>query len=648
MTNSPHSLTQPAKHNSVGIVGSRPGLTEDTEWYRTAVFYEVLLRAFGDSEGTGTGDFRGLINHLDYLQWLGVDCLWIPPFYPSPMRDGGYDISNFTAIKSEYGTLDDFAELVDEAHDRGIRIIIDMVMNHTSDQHPWFQSSRSNPDGPFGDFYVWRDTDEEYADARIIFIDTEASNWTFDPVRRQYFWHRFFSHQPDLNYENPKVQEAIFDVVRFWSRLGVDGFRLDAIPYLFEEEGTNCENLPRTHEFIASLRAMIDDEFPGRVLLAEANQWPEDVVEYYGTEEEPECHMCFHFPVMPRIYYALRDQRATAIRDILKATPEIPAGGQWGTFLRNHDELTLEMVSTEERAKMYGWYAEDPRMRANVGIRRRLAPLLGNSRAEIELANALLLSLPGSPCMYYGDELGMGDNIWLADRDSVRTPMQWTPDRNGGFSTADPGKLYLPLIQSLVYHYQAINVESQLAQPASLLHWTRGILEVRSKYPVMGNGKFELRDVNNEAVLAFTRVNDDQVMLCAMNLANTPRAAKIQIPEYAGWDASDVFGGAGFPPISDDGTYQMTLGSRDFFWLLLTPKGSNEPAPIEGAEAPPAEEVPSVEDLLPLDVPLAVDEGLAVGEDAAAGENPVAGEKLVVDEPMIAPEATDSEGGANR
>ncbi|MDP9832944.1 maltose alpha-D-glucosyltransferase [Trueperella abortisuis] len=562
-----------------------PGLSEDPDWFKTAVFYEVLLRAFGDSTGTGSGDLRGLINHLGYLQWLGVDCLWIPPFYPSPMRDGGYDVSNFTAIAPEYGTIEEFGELIEEAHRRGIRIITDLVVNHTSDQHPWFQSSRSNPEGPFGDFYVWRDDDTGYPDARIIFIDTEASNWTFDPVRRQYFWHRFFSHQPDLNYDNREVREAIKDVVRFWARLGVDGFRLDAVPYLFEEEGTNGENLPRTHAYLAELRAMLDAEFPGKIMLAEANQWPEDVVAYFGDELTPECHMCFHFPVMPRIFYALRDQRATAIRDILASSPAIPAGTQWGTFLRNHDELTLEMVSTEERAKMYGWYAEDPRMRANVGIRRRLAPLLGNSRAEIELANALLLSLPGSPCLYYGDEIGMGDNIWLPDRDSVRTPMQWTPDRNAGFSTADPGKLYLPTIQSLVYHYQAINVEAQLAQPASLLHWMRGALQVRRRYPVLGNGDFTLRESGNEAVLSFTRANAEQAMLCVMNMANTARAAVVEVPQYAGWNVRDVFGGAGFPAIGADGRYPMTLGSRDFFWLELTPPGAGDPAPMEGESA---------------------------------------------------------------
>jgi maltose alpha-D-glucosyltransferase / alpha-amylase len=583
----PPEGTLPAPAHPVRHLGAeRPGLTPDPDWYRTAVFYEVLLRAFHDSEGSGSGDLRGLIDRLDYIQWLGVDCLWLPPFYPSPLRDGGYDVSDYTSVDGQYGTIEDFTELMDEAHARGMRVIVDLVMNHTSDQHPWFQSSRSNPDGPYGDFYVWSDTTERYQDARIIFVDTETSNWTFDPVRRQYFWHRFFSHQPDLNFENPAVKEAMFDIVRFWCRLGVDGFRLDAVPYLFEEEGTNCENLPRTHEFLADLRAMVDAEFPGTVMLAEANQWPEDVVQYYGTEERPECHMCFHFPVMPRLYYALREQRASAIRDILADTPPIPAGAQWGTFLRNHDELTLEMVSTEERAAMYGWYAEDPRMRANVGIRRRLAPLLGNSRAEIELAHALLLSLPGSPTLYYGDEIGMGDNIWLPDRDAVRTPMQWTPDRNAGFSTADPGKLYLPVVQSLVNHYAAVNVEAQLAQPTSLLHWVRGILEVRRRHPVFGTGDFVPLHVDNDAVLAFTRSDEHETMLCVMNLANTPRAATVRVPGHAGASLTDVFGGARFPSVGTDGSISVTLGSRDFFWLLVSrPDDREAVAPLAGMPA---------------------------------------------------------------
>ena len=542
---------------------------DDPEWYRTAVFYEVMLRTFADSAGSGSGDLPGLVQRLDYLQWLGVDCLWLPPFYPSPLRDGGYDVSDYTAVAPQYGTLDDFRTLVTECHRRGMRIVGDLVMNHTSDQHPWFHASRSDPDGPYGDFYVWSDDNTRYQDARIIFVDTETSNWTFDPVRRQYFWHRFFSHQPDLNFENSRVVEAMLDVARFWLHLGVDGFRLDAVPYLFEAEGTNCENLPETHEFLRKVRRMIDEEFPGRIMLAEANQWPEDVVHYFGTDDEPECHMCFHFPVMPRIYYALRDQRATQIVEILADTPEIPSSGQWSTFLRNHDELTLEMVSTEERASMYGWYAPDSRMRANVGIRRRLAPLLDNSRKEIELAHALLLSLPGSPCLYYGDEIGMGDNIWLSDRDAVRTPMQWTPDRNAGFSTADPGKLYLPLVQSLVYHYGNINVESQLAQPTSLLHWVHGMLAVRRRHRALGSGTFEVVPCDNEAVLAFLRRTHDETILVVANLAATARAATITLDGYVGWTARDAFGGAHFLDVRDDGTMTFTLGSREFYWLEL-------------------------------------------------------------------------------
>jgi maltose alpha-D-glucosyltransferase/alpha-amylase len=562
-----------------GLNLSQPGLKHDPDWYKTAVFYEVLVRAFADSKGSGSGDFTGLIGKLDYLQWLGVDCLWLPPFYASPLRDGGYDISDYTAVLPEFGTLPEFTELVTQAHARGIRIITDFVMNHTSDQHPWFQASRSDPEGPYGDFYVWSDDDTKYAEARIIFVDTEVSNWTFDPVRRQFFWHRFFSHQPDLNFENPAVQEAMFDVVRFWMDLGIDGFRLDAVPYLFEEEGHNGENHPKTHEFLATLRAMVDAEYPGRILLAEANQMPHEVVDYFGTPQAPECQMCFHFPVMPRLYYSLRAEKAAPIIDVLNDTPAIPPGVQWGTFLRNHDELTLEMVTAEERTAMYGWYAPDPRMKANIGIRRRLSPLLDNSRAEIELINALLLSLPGSPCLYYGDEIGMGDNIWLNDRDAVRTPMQWTPDRNAGFSSADPGKLYLPVIQSLVYHHNNVNVEAQMASSSSLLHWMRAMLRVRSTHPVFGLGDFALRDVDNEAVLAFTRTleadpskgrEEAQHVLCLHNLSSRPQAGTVRLPErYAGAKVRDLFGGSGFPKVGPDAAYTVMLGSRDFFWLGL-------------------------------------------------------------------------------
>ena len=569
-----------------GIDLGGPGLTNDPNWYRKAVFYEVLVRAFADSKGSGSGDFTGLIGKLDYLQWLGVDCLWLPPFYASPLRDGGYDISDYCAVLPEFGTLPEFTELVSQAHQRGIRIVTDLVINHTSDQHPWFQASRSDPEGPYGDFYVWSDEDTAYADARIIFVDTETSNWTFDSVRRQYYWHRFFGHQPDLNFDNPGVIDAILDVVRFWMDLGIDGFRLDAIPYLYEREGTNCENLPETHEFLVKLRRLVDQEYPGRIMLAEANQWPKDVVGYFGSAEEPECHMCFHFPVMPRLYYALREEKATPVVEIMAETPAIPRGGQWGTFLRNHDELTLEMVTTEERAAMYGWFAPDPRMRANIGIRRRLSSLLDNSRAEIELIHALLLSLPGSPCLYYGDEIGMGDNIWLDDRDAVRTPMQWTPDRNAGFSTADPGKLYLPVVQSLVYHYSNTNVEAHLASSSSLLHWVRSMLQIRRQHSVFGMGDYLAVPTDNDAVLAFIRQlaptdrdGDDSgatTVLCVNNLARTPQSARLTVPDFvAGRATRDLFGGATFPDVPETGPLGLTMGSRDFYWLEV---GAGEPA----------------------------------------------------------------------
>jgi maltose alpha-D-glucosyltransferase/alpha-amylase len=575
-----------------GLDLTSPGLKNDPNWYRKAVYYEVLVRAFADSTGSGSGDFNGLIGKLDYLQWLGVDCLWLPPFYASPLRDGGYDISDYCAVLPEFGTLPEFSQLISAAHARGLRIITDLAINHTSDAHPWFQASRSDPSGPYGDFYVWSDDCEKYSEARIIFVDTETSNWTFDPVRRQYYWHRFFSHQPDLNFENPAVQEAILDVIRFWMDLGIDGIRLDAVPYLFEAEGTNCENLPATHDYLRRIRRMVDDDYPGRILLAEANQWPKDVVAYFGTESEPECHMAFHFPVMPRIFYALREGRAAPIVDIMRDTPDIPVGAQWGTFLRNHDELTLEMVTTEERAAMYGWYAPDARMRANIGIRRRLASLLDGSRAELELINALLLSLPGSPYLYYGDEIGMGDNIWLPDRDAVRTPMQWTPDRNAGFSSADPGKLYLPANQSLVYHYHSVNVEAQLATSSSVLHWMRAMLAVRRQHPSFGLGSFIPLDVDNPHVLAFLRVLEEndaageqsETMLCVNNLSDAPQATRIQLPNHAGAAVADVFGGTGFEAVGTDGVLPVTIGSRDFFWLRLE-QLSPSPAPAGGVSS---------------------------------------------------------------
>src|ERR1700712_4242528 len=437
----PEQTTEPPAEPSSDDFRSARTIPVEEGWYKRAVFYEVLVRAFADSDRDGFGDLRGLTDKLDYLAWLGVDCLWLPPFYHPPLRDGGYDIRDYRKVLPEFGTVVDFVEFLDQAHARGIRVITDLVMNHTSDQHQWFQESRRDPDGPYGDFYVWSDDNTRWSEARIIFVDTEASNWTYDSLRGQFYWHRFFSHQPDLNFDNPAVCEAMIDALRFWLDLGIDGFRLDAVPYLFERDGTNGENLPETHAFLRRVRKVVDDEYPGRVLLAEANQWPADVVEYFGEAEVggDECHMAFHFPVMPRIFMAVRRESRFPISEILAQTPEIPENAQWGIFLRNHDELTLEMVTDDERDYMYAEYAKDPRMKANIGIRRRLAPLLDNDRNQLELFTSLLLSLPGSPVIYYGDEIGMGDNIWLGDRDGVRSPMQWTPDRNAGFSRSDPG-----------------------------------------------------------------------------------------------------------------------------------------------------------------------------------------------------------------
>lgn len=553
-----------------------PGLTLDPQWYRRSVFYQVMVRSFVDSNGDGTGDLQGLISRLDYLQWLGVDALWLPPFFVSPLRDGGYDVGDYRAILPEFGTIDEFQELVTKAHERNMRVIIDLPLNHTSDTHEWFQASREDPEGPYGDFYVWSDSDEKFPNVRIIFTDYEDSNWAFDSVRRQFYFHRFFSHQPDLNYDNPAVHEAIFDVVRFWLDMGVDGFRLDAIPYLYESDEGNGEGEPPTHDFIKKLRAMVDESYPGRVMIAEANQWPREVAAFFGTEEEPECHMAFDFPVMPRIFYALRSQQADELVKVLSETTDVPEGAGWGVFLRNHDELTLEMVSEEYRQAMYGWYAYDPRMRVNVGIRRRLAPLLDNSRAELELAHALLFSLPGSPFLYYGDEIGMGDNIWLPDRDASRTPMQWTPDRNAGFSSADPGKLYLPVVQSLVYNYALANVESQLAQSRSLLHWVRNVIHVRKAHPVFGLGSITVLETDNPAVLAFVRSfsgesqrfgDSPENVLCVFSFAHNPVSVTIAAEEHGGAALFDLFGGAEFPSITENGTVTLTLATQSFYWL---------------------------------------------------------------------------------
>jgi len=544
---------------------------DDPGWYQRAIFYEVLVQGFRDSNGDGIGDLRGITEKLDYLEWLGVDCLWLLPFYESPMRDGGYDISDFFSVLPSYGTVGDAAELIEQAHRRNIRVIADMVMNHTSDQHPWFQESRSSRTNPRHDWYVWNDEPERWPEARVIFVDTEPSNWTWDHGRDQYYWHRFFHHQPDLNYQNPAVADAMIDVVRYWLDLGLDGFRLDAVPYLFERDGTNGENLPETHEYLKRVRKLVDQEFPGRVLLAEANQWPTEVVDYFGAGDE--CHMCFHFPLMPRMFMAARQETARPIKEILAQTPEIPDGAQWGIFLRNHDELTLEMVTDEERDYMYSEYAKDPRMKRNVGIARRLAPLIDNDRRVAELFHGMLFSLPGSPVMYYGDEIGMGDNIYLGDRDGVRTPMQWTPDRNGGFSTADFAQLYLPCLMDPVYGYSATNVESQLRNPGSFLHWVQRMVQARKEHPVFGTGAFEQLDVANEAVFAFLRWEhrDDgktDTVLCVNNLSKVAQPAEIDMRAHNGKRPIELFGRVAFPRIGEL-PYFVTVPPYGFYWFSL-------------------------------------------------------------------------------
>lgn len=512
-------------------------------WYQSAVFYEILVQSALDSNGDGHGDLRGLASKLDYFAWLGVDCLWLPPFFDSPRRDGGYDIRDYYQVSPDFGTVEDFAELVKAAHDRGIKVIADLVLNHTSDTHDWFQQSRRDHSGPYGDFYVWSDSNTAYPDVRVIFSDTESSNWTFDPVRGQYFWHRFYAHQPDLNYDSPAVRQAMLEVVRYWLGLGIDGFRLDAVTYLYEREGTDCANLPETHAYLKQIRSIVDCEFPGAVLLAEANLWPDDLVDYFG--EDDECHMAFHFPLMPRLFMAVRSESRKPVTEIIARTPAIPEGCQWGTFLRNHDELTLEMVTDEERDYLYDSYASDPRMRLNMGIRRRLAPMVANDRRQIQLFTLLLLTLPGSPVIYYGDEIGMGDNIWLGDRDGVRTPMQWSPDRNGGFSAADPAQLYLPANQGAIYGYQAVNVERQLAQPESLLQWTRRMIAIRKQHPALSLGTFHDLGGTNDSVLAFARVHDEQTVLCVHNLSAHAQAAPLKLTR----PMTELMGGREFPTV---------------------------------------------------------------------------------------------------
>jgi maltose alpha-D-glucosyltransferase/alpha-amylase len=538
----------------------------DPLWFKHAVFYEIHVRGFFDGNGDGSGDLRGLTEKLDYLEWLGIDCIWLLPMYPSPLRDGGYDIADFYDIHPDYGSVEDFRALVDAAHQRQIRVIADLVMNHTSSDHPWFQEARSSPDSPKRDWYVWSDTDDHYPDARVIFVDTEPSNWTWDPVAGQYYWHRFFSHQPDLNYENPEVRDEMLQVLRFWLDLGIDGFRLDAVPYLYEREGTNCENLSETHTYLRRIRAEVDEAYPDRVLLAEANQWPEDVVEYFGRGDE--CHMAFQFPVMPRMFMSLRREDATPMYEILERTPPVPDTCQWGLFLRNHDELTLEMVTDDERDYMYAEYARDPRMKLNLGIRRRLAPLLDNGRDEVELMHAILFSLPGSPVLYYGDEIGMGDNVFLGDRDGVRTPMHWTGDRNGGFSSADFAQLYLPPLMDPVYGYPAVNVEAQLRTPTSLLRWLHRFVELRKQHPVFGLGTYEPLQPTNPRIFAHVRRWEEDTVLCVHNLARSAQAAELDLAQFAGLVPEEMIGQTRFPPIGEL-PYLLTFGPRGFYWFRL-------------------------------------------------------------------------------
>ena len=505
-------------------------------WYQDAVFYELYIRAFCDGDGDGHGDFRGAITKLDYVKTLGVDCIWILPMYPSPLNDDGYDIADYKAIHPDYGTLDDFKAFLDAAHEKGLRVVTDLVLNHTSDQHPWFQAAREDPTSPYHDYYVWSETGKEYADARIIFLDTEESNWSFDDKASKFFWHRFYSSQPDLNYDNPAVHDEMLNIMRFWLDMGVDGFRADAVPYLYEREGTNCENLPETHAFLKKVRAIMDEEYPGRVLIAEANQWPEDLLPYFGDGDE--FHMCFHFPVMPRLYMALKMGDKQPLVDILARTPAIPPGTQWMTFLRNHDELTLEMVTPAERQWMWEQYAPEARMRLNLGIRRRLAPLLDNSRARWLMLNALLLSLPGAPIIYYGDELGMGDNIWLPDRHGCRTPMQWSAEKNAGFSTAD--ETYLPVNSDEVYGYQKVNVVAQENDPNSYLWATRYLLQVRSQNPALQRGEMALIGIDNAAVFAYWLTHEENRLLCLYNFSNQQQSVSFDLSGYKGYQMTDL------------------------------------------------------------------------------------------------------------
>ncbi len=541
--------------------------SQENLWYKDAIFYEVPVRSFYDSNGDGIGDFPGLTQKLDYIKSLGIDCIWLLPFYDSPLKDDGYDIRDYYSILSEYGTLKDFDNFMTEAHRLGIRVIADLVLNHVSDQIKWFQEARKDRTNSKRDWFVWSDTPDKYDGVRIIFIDTERSNWTLDPQTGQYYWHRFFSHQPDLNYDNPEVRDEMKKVIRFWLDRGLDGFRCDAVPYLFEREGTSCENLPETHEYFREIRKMIDEEYPGRILLAEANQWPEDAKKYFGNEDE--FQMNFNFPLMPRIFIALAKEDAFPVENIISKTLPVPEKCSWGLFLRNHDELTLEMVSDEERDIMYSEYAKVPKMRLNLGIRRRLAPLVDNDRYALEFLNALIMSLPGSPILYYGDEINMGDNIYLGDRNGVRTPMQWSYDRNAGFSRSDPEQLYAPVIINSNYHYEVNNVESMSRLPSSFLNWLRKLIITRKRSAqVFGRGTIEFIHSDQKEILAFIRAYENQVILCVYNLSRKPSYVTMDLRKYSGWHVREMISLTRFPDIGEL-PYFFTLQRNSFFWMSL-------------------------------------------------------------------------------
>ena len=541
-------------------------LQRDNLWYKDAVIYQLHVRTFSDSNGDGIGDFAGLTRRLDYLQGLGITAIWVLPFYPSPLRDDGYDIADYTSVHSSYGTLDDFKTFLEAAHSRGIRVIIEMVLNHTSDQHPWFKESRSSHDNPKREWYVWSETDTGYQGVPIVFVDTETSNWAWDPLSKSYYWHRFFSHQPDLNYDNPAVFEAVWEVMKFWLDIGVDGFRLDAVAFLVEREGTLCENLPETHAVIREIRKRLDISYPGTMLLAEANQWPADVRAYFGDGDE--FHAAFHFPLMPRMFMAVKLEDRKPIIEILEQTPEIPANAQWFIFLRNHDELTLEMVTDIERDYMYDEYATDKTMRINRGIRRRLAPMMNNDRRRIELLNGLLMSMPGTPIVYYGDEIGMGDNIYLGDRNGVRTPMQWNSSLNAGFSAADPERLYAPVISNAVYGFQAVNVDAQTRSEHSLLLWMKSLIKVRNAFRVFSRGTIQFLNPSNHRVLAYVRQFEGETVLVVNNLSNSAQAVELDVQRYKGFVPIEMFGRNLFPRFGNL-PYLLTLGPYQFYWFQL-------------------------------------------------------------------------------